>query len=123
MDSTDTRRRREVWLVTLGAGRTGEPAKTRPAIVVSRDELSIRSPSDLVVIVPLSSSLAPSGIRVEVPPITGIDRPSLAICRAVRAAAAPRFVRRIGTVDPATMEKVETALALILGLDHQSAPG
>jgi mRNA interferase MazF len=119
MAFTDVPRRREVWLVALGAGRAGEPGKTRPAIVVSDDELSIGAPGDLIVVVRLSSSLAPSALRVDVAPIAGIDRPSRAICKAVRAVVSSRFVLRIGAVDQATMNQVETALALILGLDRR----
>lgn len=120
MASADAPRRREVWLVALGAGRAGEPGKTRPAIVVSDDELSTGAPGDLIVIVPLSSSLAPSLLRVEVAPITGIDRPSRAVCRAIRAVVSSRFVRRIAIVDPPTMEQIEASLALILGMDRRS---
>ncbi|HVB93010.1 MAG TPA: type II toxin-antitoxin system PemK/MazF family toxin [Acidimicrobiales bacterium] len=123
MASTDTPGRREIWLVALGAGQAGEPAKTRPGVVVSRNELSTGAPSDLIVVVPLSSSAAPSGLRVEVAPIAGIDRPSLAMCRAVRSVVSSRFVRRIGMVDPVAMENIEAALALILGLDDRSVPG
>ncbi|HZI96776.1 MAG TPA: type II toxin-antitoxin system PemK/MazF family toxin [Actinomycetales bacterium] len=119
----DAPRRREVWLVALGAVRTGEPGKTRPAVVVSDDELSTGAAGDLIVVVPLSSSLAPSALRVDVAPLAGIDRPSRAVCRAVRGVVASRFERRIGSVDEATMGHVETALALILGLDHRAAAG
>lgn len=122
MALTDTPRRREVWLVALGAGRAGEPGKTRPAVVVSEDELSTGAPGELIV-VPLSSSLAPSALRVELAPMAGIDRPSRAACRAVRAVASSRFVRRIGSVDQATMEQIEAALALILGLGRRPAAG
>jgi mRNA interferase MazF len=123
MASADAPRRQEVWFVALGAGRAGEPGKTRPAIVVSVDELSTGAQGDLIVVVPLSSSSAPSGLRVDVEPIAGIDRPSRAVCRAVRAVEPSRFVRRIGGVDAAIMEQIEAALALILGLDRRSTPG
>lgn len=123
MALTDTPRRREVWLVALGAGRAGEPGKTRPAVVVSEDELSTGAPGELIVVVPLSSSLAPSALRVDLAPMAGIDRPSRAACRAVRAVASSRFVRRIGSVDQATMEQIEAALALILGLGRRPAAG
>ena len=119
----DAPRRREVWLVALGAGRAGEPGKTRPAVVVSDDELSTGAPGELIVVVPLSSSLAPSALRVDVAPIAGIDRPSRAVCRAVRAVVSSRFVRRIGDVDQMTMEQIETALGLILALDRRPASG
>lgn len=115
--------RGEVWLVALGAGRAGEPGKTRPAVVVSDDELSTGAPGDLIVIVPLSSSLAPSALRIDVEPPSGIERPSRAVCRAVRGVVASRFERRVGRLDEATMGKVETALALILGLEHGPGTG
>lgn len=108
-------------LVSLGAGRTGEPAKSRPAVVVSDDELSTGVPEELIVVVPLSSSLAPSALRIDVTPIAGIDRPSRAVCRAVTAVASSRFVRRVGSVDQASIEQIEAALALILGLDQRQA--
>ena len=123
MALTDAQRRREVWLVALGAGRAGELGKTRPAVVVSDDELSTGAPGDLIVVVPLSSSLAPSALRVDVAPIAGIDRPSRAVCRAVRGVVSSRFERQIGSIDEATMGQVEEALALILGLDHRPVAG
>ena len=108
--------------MALGAGRAGEPGKTRPAIVVSVDELSTGTPGELIVIVPLSSSLAPSALRIEIEPATGIERESRAVCRAVRAIVRARLVRRIGTVTPTNMEQVETALTLILGLEGRTPP-
>ncbi len=108
--------------MALGAGRAGEPGKTRPALVVSVDELSTGAPGELVVVVPLSSSLAPSPLRVEIGTSAGIERASRAVCRALRAVVRSRLVRRIGGVTPADLAKVETALTLILGLDRGTAP-
>lgn len=114
---TDAPGRGEVWLVVLGAARAGEPGKTRPAVVVSVGELSTGGATDLIVVVPLSSSQAPSALRVEVGVQAGVDRPSRAVCRAVRSVVASRLVRRVGRVDPADMQRIEESLALILGLD------
>ncbi len=119
MASSEPARRGDIWLVELGAGRAGEPGKTRPAVVVSDDELNTGGPGELIVVVPLSSSLAPSALRIDLPPIADIDRPSRAICRAVRAVVPSRLVRRIGSVDQPNMGQIEATLALILGL----APG
>jgi mRNA interferase MazF len=121
MASTDAPRRGEIWLVALGAARAGEPGKTRPAIVVSVDELSTDAPTDLLIVVPLSSSQAASALRVEIAPNAGVDRPSRAICRAVRAVVASRLVRRLGCIESPAMEEIETALATILGLDRRRA--
>ncbi len=123
MDSTDGPRRGDVWLVALGAGRAGEPSKTRPAIVVSVNELSTGAPGELIVVVPLSSSLAPSALRIEIESAAGIERASRAVCRAVRAVVRSRLVRRIGSIAPTNMEQVETALTLILGLERRAPPG
>lgn len=123
MALADAPRRRDVWLVALGAGRAGEPGKMRPAVVVSDDELSTGAPGDLIVIVPLSSSLAPSALRVDVTPPAGTNRQSRAVCRAVRGVVSSRLERRIGSIDETTMGRIEAALALILALDHRPGAG
>ncbi len=110
-------RRGEIWLTSLGAARTGEPGKNRPAVVVSVDELSAGVDSDLYVVVPLSASLAPSPLRPPVAPIDGVDQPSAAICRGIRAVARPRLLRRLGEVGPETLDGMQRALILILGLE------
>jgi len=115
MASTEPRRG-EVWLVSFGAARRGEPGKHRPAIVVSADQLGVGTVADLIVVVPLSSSSAPSALRPEVTDIEGVDRPSRAICRAVRGVARARLLRRLGVLEPETLVEIERALGLILGL-------
>ncbi len=118
MASTEPRRG-EVWLVSFGAARDGEPGKNRPAVVVSVDELSTSAPDDLVVVVPLSSTRAPSALRPEVPAGEGIDRASRAICRGIRSVACARLLRRLSTLTPDTLAEIDRALELILGLDDR----
>ena len=110
-------RRGEVWLVSLGAARKGEPGKNRPALVVSVHDLLAGLDEELIVVVPLSSSREPSALRPEVSPGEGIDQPSAAICRGIRAVARTRLLRPIGNAKPETLSEVEHALALILGID------
>jgi mRNA interferase MazF len=120
MASTEPRRG-EVWLVSLGAGRDGEPAKDRPAVVVSVDEQNVgATAAELIVVVPLSSSRAPSPLRPEVPAGAGADRVSRAICRAVRGLARARLLRRLGEVSPETLAEIELALSLILGVGEHA---
>lgn len=109
--------RGEIWLVSLGAVKKGEPGKNRPAIVVSVDEISAGLEDELIVVVPLSSSRAPSPLRPEISPEEGVERPSVAVCRAVRAVARRRFQRPIGKVSPNALHEVEQALAMIIGVD------
>jgi len=116
MASTEPHRG-EVWLVSLGAARRGEPGKHRPAVVVSSDRLSAGTAADLIVVVPLSSSSSPSALRPEIADIEGIDRPSRAICRAVRGVTRPRLLRHLGTLGPPKMAEIERVLELILQLE------
>jgi mRNA interferase MazF len=117
-------RRGEVWLVSLGAGREGEPAKHSPAVVVSADQLNVSAgPSELIVVVPLSSSRAPSSLRPIVPASAGLDRDSRAICRATRGVSRGRLLDRLGSVPPQTFAEIEQALALTLGIGGRGQEG
>lgn len=116
MESAEPRRG-EIWLVSLGAARPGEPGKNRPALIVSVDELLSGAEDELIVVVPMSSSRASSALRPEIAPTEGIDQPSAAICRGVRAVARGRLLLPIGEVEPDTLSEVERALATILGID------
>jgi mRNA interferase MazF len=120
MASADPRRG-EVWLVSLGAARKGEPGKNRPAIVISVDEIVAGVEHELFVVVPVSSSRAPSLLRPPVSPGEGIDANSAAICRGVRAVSRSRLMHRIGQLTPSTLHEVEQALATILGLSKRTS--
>jgi len=109
--------RGEVWLVSLGAARGGEPGKNRPAVIISADGLLTGSEGELLVIVPLSSSRAPSMLRPPVPASAGIDAEGAAVPRAVRAVARGRLLRQIGKVSNETLRQIEQALGTVLGLE------
>jgi mRNA interferase MazF len=118
MASTEPQRG-EIWLVSLGAARKGEPGKNRAAIVLSVDEIVAGVEHELFVVVPVSSSRAPSALRPSVSPEEGIDGESAAICRGIRAVARSQLLRRVGRIRPDTMREVEQAVAMILGIDRQ----
>jgi mRNA interferase MazF len=121
MASATEPRRGQVWLAALGAARPGEPGKNRPAVVISADRGIAGPTRELIVVVPLSSSLPSSSLRPQVKDVEGVDRESRAICRAVRGVARSRLLRPLGALTPATLNEVEDALALILGLDEHKA--
>lgn len=112
-------RRAEIWLVSLGAARKGEPAKNRPAIVLSVDQIVAGVEHELFVVVPVSRSRAPSALRPRISPEEGIDGESAAICRGIRAVSRSRLLHRIGRVRPETMREIEQAVAMLLGMDRQ----
>ncbi|AGL27524.1 hypothetical protein J113_14230 [Mycobacterium tuberculosis CAS/NITR204] len=99
-------RRGDLWLVSLGAARAGEPGKHRPAVVVSVDELLTGIDDELVVVVPVSSSRSRTPLRPPVAPSEGVAADSVAVCRGVRAVARARLVERLGALKPATMRAI-----------------
>ncbi len=121
MASTEPRRG-EVWLVSLGAARPGEPGKNRPAVVVSADRLTAGSSDDLIVVVPLSSLLSPSGLRPEVITGEGVERPSRAVCGAIRGIAHSRLLRRLGVLPTVRLAAIDRALAVVLNLPTPRSP-
>lgn len=102
--------------MALGSGRSGEPGKHRPAVVISVDDILTGVEDELVVMVPVSSSRAHTPLRPRVTPGEGVDTTSVAICRGVRAVARSRLLERLGTLQPETMREIERGLGLILGL-------
>jgi mRNA interferase MazF len=109
--------RGELWLVAQGAARAGEPGKHRPAVVVSIEEILAGIDDELIVVVPVSSSLTHSPLRPFISPAEGVDAASVAVCRGIRAVARSRLLERLGTLAPDTMHHIERGLALILGIE------
>jgi mRNA interferase MazF len=85
--------------------------------VVSVDEISTGLEDELIVIVPLSSSRAASPLRPEVYPEEGVERDSVAVCRAIRAVARKRLLHPVGRIRPHTLDEVERVLGMILGIE------
>lgn len=117
----DELHRGDLWLVALGAARAGEPGKHRPAVIVSVDDVLTGVEDELVIVVPVSSSLARTPLRPRVLPGEGVDTDSVAVCRGVRAVARTRLLERLGTVAPDTMHEIERSLGLILGISVRPA--
>ncbi len=119
--ASDKPHRGDIWLVALGAARKGEPGKSRPALIVSVDDIVTGEESELFVVVPLSGSREASSLRPIMPRTAGLDRSSVALCRGVRSVARTRLLRPLGKADVQTMSAVERALALVLGLPGATA--
>ena len=82
--------------------------------MISADEFLVGTGHELIVVIPLSSSLPASGLRPQLGPETGIDNPSAAICRGIRGVARSRLLRRLGEVGDEKVAEIERALGLVL---------
>jgi mRNA interferase MazF len=108
--------RGEIWLADLNPVRGHEQVGRRPVLVVSVD-LFNQSQADLVVIIPLTSTLRLIPFHVTVlPPEGGLTNPSALLCEAVRSISKDRLLTRWGIVSTTTMAKVEDRLRILLQL-------
>jgi mRNA interferase MazF len=108
--------RGEVWLAGLDPTRGREQAGLRPVLVVS-DDLFNEGPADLVVVVPITSTLRriPSHVRLS-PPEGGLRAESAVLCEAIRSISKQRLVLRWGVVSGRKLAVIEDVLRILLRL-------
>lgn len=108
-------RRGDIWLVEFAVPvAPGEPARSRPALVVSADQFN-RTRAATVVVVPLTTSARGHPLHVEVD-VADLDALSYAQTELVGVVSRRRLVHRIGAVDQLVMAQVSTLLASLLDL-------
>ena len=90
--------RGDVWLVTLDPTIGVEIRKTRPALVVSPDELNAHLP--IVTVVPLTSGSRPARFRV---PVAFEGRQRLILPEQLRSVDRRRLVKHLGRIDEAAL--------------------
>jgi mRNA interferase MazF len=103
-------------MVHLDPMRGHEQAGTRPALVVSDDRFN-HSPAGLVIVTPITATDRGIPAHVKVAPREGgLAKASLIMTDQIRTVAQVRLERKLGTISPAAMAKVEDCLRLLLGL-------
>lgn len=109
-------RRGDLWMVTLNPTIGREQAGTRPALVVSVDELN-QSAAELVIALPVTSrdKKVRSHVAIEKGE-GGLPLRSFIKCEDVRSISVHRLERRLGNVSSGTMQAVEDRLRILLGL-------
>lgn len=105
-------KRGEVWWTEFDPANSVEVRKTRPAIILSVDQINRARGS--VIVVPLSTAPRPY------PPISvavsSAGRPSIAKCDQMRAVDKSRLTRRLGVLSQEDLRTIETAVRQVLGL-------
>jgi len=110
--------RRDVWLINLDPTIGSEIRKTRPAVIVSDDQVGALP---LRIIVPLTDwkdryQIAAWMVKLSPTTATGLSKTSAADAFQVRSVSQRRFVRKLGHVDDAVMIAIEKALAVVLSI-------
>ena len=112
-----TPKRGEIYLVNFDPTVGAEIQKTRPALILQND---IANRHSLITVVAAITSkfdepLYPTEVLVSVPE-GGLSVDSVVLLNQIRSIDKRRLVRRLGAVRPDTMEQVDRALEISLGL-------
>jgi len=100
----------EVWLADLGLA-----AKTRPVVVISRNDPD--PPRSLVLYVPLTTQHRLSSYEVPLPRLGFLDRDSVANVQGLGSITQVRLERRLGRLPDDVMKSIQRALIFALDLD------
>jgi mRNA interferase MazF len=99
----------EVWLADLGLA-----AKTRPVVVVSRNDPD--PPRALILYVPLTTQNRQSPYEVVLPHLSFLALDSVANVQGLGSLPTVRLERRLGTLPADVMVQIKRALAFALDL-------
>lgn len=100
--------RGEVWDADLGP-------TARPVLIVTR-ETAIPVLSNLACVA-ITHTIRGHPAEVELSRAHGVDEPSAANCDWIITLSKDRLLRRRGSLDPATIRRLNAALVVALGLD------
>jgi mRNA interferase MazF len=110
-------RRGEVYLVTFDPTLGSEIRKTRPALVLQNDVVNRHSSIVIVAALPsqFKERLYPTEVLVKAPE-GGLTVDSVVLLNQIRSIDRQRLVKRLGALKSATMNGVDRALQISLGL-------
>lgn len=110
-------RRGEVYLVTFDETLGAEIKKTRPALILQNDISNRYSPITIVAAITSQFDEPPYPTDVIVrPPEGGLKTDSVVQLNQIRSIDRRRLVKRLGKIKPETMERVEQAFLISLGI-------
>ncbi len=109
-------RRGDLWMVNLNPTIGREQAGTRPALVISVDELN-HSAADLVIALPVTTreKKIRSHVAIDVDE-SGLRSRSFIKCEDIRSISVRRLEHRLGSVSTGTLAAVEDRLRILLGI-------
>jgi mRNA interferase MazF len=110
-------RRGEVYLVNFDPTVGAEIKKTRPALILQNDIANRHSSITIVAAITsqFDEPLYPSEVLIRAPE-GGLTVNSVVLLNQIRSLDKRRLIRRLGNVKTGTMEEVERALLVSLGM-------
>jgi mRNA interferase MazF len=117
MAKTGALKRGDIYLVNFNPTVGSEIKKTRPALILQNDIANRYSSITIVAAITsqFEEPLYPTEVLVKKEE-AGLLQDSVALLNQIRSVDRKRIVDRLGTVDKKTMEKVDRALEISLGI-------
>ena len=103
----------EIWLADLGMA-----AKTRPVIIVSRDDPD--PPRALAIYVPLTTQNRRSLYEVVLPRLQFLERDSIANVQGIGSIPTVRLERKLGKLPEEVMLEIQRAIKFALDLQDET---
>lgn len=101
----------DVWWVGLDPVIGSEQAKTRPALIVSIDEIN-RAPARLCIVAPITTTPRESAVRIELPRKGGATRVGYVEPYQIRTVSQDCLTKRIGTAEEPVRREVARRIEL-----------
>ncbi|MCP5112578.1 MAG: type II toxin-antitoxin system PemK/MazF family toxin [bacterium] len=113
----DWPRRGEIYSVRFDPTVGHEIQKTRPAVVIQNNVSNQYSPITIVAAISSKFSDPPFPREVVIEPeVSGLPMRSAVVLNQIRSVGRARLSRRLGTLSPKTMQRIDEALRISLGL-------
>ena len=112
-----TPRRGEIWMVNFDPAQGSEIRKTRPALILQNDIANRYSPVTIVAAITsnVAEPLYPTEVLIEAGE-GGLRIRSAALLNQIRSIDTRRLMKRLGVVHIETIERVNRALEISLGI-------
>lgn len=108
-------KRGEIWLVNLGEGNGSIQGGSRPCIVISNDMANIHSP--VINVIPVTSkSKNKLPTHVSIGTESGLLQESTAMAEQTMLVNKSSLTRKVGEVDSSTMNRLEMAEMIQMGI-------
>jgi mRNA interferase MazF len=111
-------KRGDIWLINLDPTIGAEIKKTRPAIIISHNDLGVLP---LKLIIPITEwksqyEIAPWMVNILPDTLNCLSKHSSADCYQIRSVSIERFINKIGVIENDILQKIEIALFQVLDL-------
>jgi len=110
--------RGEIFLINFEPSFGSEQGRVRPALIIQNDILNKYSP--LTIVAPITSKVYnkeyPTNVLISKED-SKLDKDSTILLNQIRAVDKRRIIKKIGLLDPYSMNQVDKAIKVSLGLD------